>query len=118
MLWGVSGGTEVARAVFDDSGPGYCPYRVDLAERSGQALAGGVGGAKDLAAKGRHLGAPIRFSTSLTRFGSRLIEKNTVAKVPNSSPGFKGGRQIGAGRPRLGSQKSIVVQWHHDERSV
>jgi hypothetical protein len=58
MLWGVSGGTEVARAVIDDTGPGYCLYRFDLAERSGQALAGG--GAKDLAAKGRHFGAPIR----------------------------------------------------------
>jgi hypothetical protein len=44
MLWGVSGGTEVARAVIDDTGPGYCLYRFDLAERSGQALAGGVGG--------------------------------------------------------------------------
>ena len=60
MLWGVSGGTEVARAVIDDTGPGYCLYRFDLAERSGQALAGGWGGAKDLAAKGRHFGAPIR----------------------------------------------------------
>jgi hypothetical protein len=61
MLWGVSGGTEVARAVIDDTGPGYCLYRFDLAERSGQALAGGVGGATDLAAKGRPFGAPIRF---------------------------------------------------------
>jgi hypothetical protein len=43
MLWGVSGGTEVARAVIDDTGPGYCLYRFDLAERSGQALAGGWG---------------------------------------------------------------------------
>jgi hypothetical protein len=46
MLWGVSGGTEVARAVIDDTGPGYCLYRFDLAERSGQALAGGGGGCK------------------------------------------------------------------------
>ena len=82
----VSGGTEVARAVIDDTGPGYCLYRFDLAERSGQALAGGVGGAKDLAAKGRHLGAPLRLVTSLTRFGSRLIEKNALVAVPSSSP--------------------------------
>jgi hypothetical protein len=37
---GCEWGTKVARAVIDDTGPGYCLYRFDLAERSGQALAG------------------------------------------------------------------------------
>jgi hypothetical protein len=67
MLWGVSGGTEVARAVFDDSGPGYCLYRADLAERGGQALAGGDGGCKRPGRKGTPFGGAHKVSTSLTR---------------------------------------------------
>jgi len=39
-----------------------------------------VGGAKDLAAKGRHLGGAHKVSTSLTRFGSQLIEKKHVCR--------------------------------------
>jgi hypothetical protein len=62
---GCEWGTEVARAVIDDTDPGYCLYRFDLAERSGQASLGGMGGAKDLAAKGRHLGVPNRVSNFL-----------------------------------------------------
>jgi hypothetical protein len=75
MLWGASGGTEVARAVIDDTGPGYCLYRFDLAERSGQALAGG--GRKRPGRKGTPFWGAHKVSNSLTRFGSWLIEKKT-----------------------------------------
>jgi len=79
MLWGVSGGTEVTRAVIDDTGPGYCLYRFDLAERSGQALAGGDGGAQKTWPQRDAIWAPpIGLVTSLTRFGSRLIEKKRL----------------------------------------